>query len=156
MQFNCFVFIRDDSCEFVSIRDLHFSVSHNVSAVKLVKLPLALVDNNNMSIEPSTMPTLEERCDTFDINDRRRRPRLLSRTTGWVFLGDDDHAPAREILVVDVSRLGVGFVSETKLDEGFVCRVRIGFGPRRLARRLKISNCRKNEQGTFVIGGEFV
>ena len=109
-----------------------------------------------MSILPSTAPTLEERGDTFDINDRRRRPRLLSRTTGWVFLGDDDHAPAREILVVDVSRLGVGFHSETQMDTGFICRIRIGFGPRRLARRLKISNCRQNDDGTFSIGGEFV
>ena len=109
-----------------------------------------------MSIQPSTVPTLEERSDTFEINDRRRRPRLLSRTTGWVFLGDDDHAPAREILVVDVSRLGVGFISDTKLDEGFVCRIRIGFGPRRLARRLKIANSRANEDGTFTLGGQFV
>jgi hypothetical protein len=91
-----------------------------------------------------------------DINDRRRRPRLLSRTTGWVFLGDDDHAPAREILVVDVSRLGVGFVSETQLEIGFICRIRVGFGPRRLARRLRISNCRPKDDGTFAIGGEFV
>ena len=109
-----------------------------------------------MSILPSTAPTLEERADTVELNDRRRRPRLLSRTTGWVFLGDDDHAPAREILVADVSRLGVGFVSETQMEPGFVCRIRIGFGPRRLARRLKISNCRQNDDGTFVIGGEFV
>jgi hypothetical protein len=109
-----------------------------------------------MSIRPSTAPTLEERFETFDINDRRRRPRLLSRTTGWVFLGDDDHAPSREILVVDVSRLGVGFLSETELEPGSICRVRIGFGPRRLARRLKISNCRTNDDGTFLVGGEFV
>src|SRR4051812_3019145 len=99
-----------------------------------------------MSIRPSTGPTLEERFNPVEnVNDRRRRARLLSRTTGWVFLGDDDHAPAREVLVMDVSRLGVGFISETKLDEGFICRVRVGFGPRRLARRLKISNCRMNE-----------
>ena len=109
-----------------------------------------------MSIQPSTTPTLEERTETFDVTDRRRRPRLLGKTTGWVFLGDDDHAPAREIVVVDVSRLGVGFVSETKFDEGFVCRIRIGFGPRRLARRMKIINCRENESGTFAVGGEFV
>jgi hypothetical protein len=115
-----------------------------------------------MRIAPSTVPTLEERSSVEDrsfvgeIDDRRRRPRLLSRTTGWVFLGDDDHAPAREILVVDVSRFGAGFISETQLDKGFVCRIRIGFGPRRLAKRLKVTNCRKNEDGTFTLGGEFV
>ena len=80
----------------------------------------------------------------------------MSRTTGWIFLGDDDHAPPREIMVVDVSRLGVGFIADTQLDPGFVCRIRIGFGPRRLARRLKIQNCRPNPDGTFNIGGEFV
>jgi hypothetical protein len=109
-----------------------------------------------MSIQPSTSPTLEERRDVIEADDRRRRPRLLSRTTGWVFLGDDDYAPAREILVVDVSRFGVGFIAETQLEPGFICRMRIGFGPRRLARRLKVSNCRANEDGTFQIGGEFV
>jgi len=109
-----------------------------------------------MSIRPSTSPTLEERVQELEINDRRRRPRLLSRTTGWIFLGDDDHAPAREVMVVDVSRLGVGFIADSKLDPDFVCRVRIGFGPRRLARRLKIKNCRPNEDGTYNVGGEFV
>jgi hypothetical protein len=110
-----------------------------------------------MSIRPSTEPTLEERFNPIEkVNDRRRRARLLSRTSGWVFLGDDDHAPAREIAVLDVSRLGVGFISETQLELGFICRVRVGFGPRRLARRLKISNCRANEDGTFIIGGEFI
>jgi hypothetical protein len=114
------------------------------------------VDETTMTIRPSTKPTLEERLPELEINDRRRRPRLLSRTTGWVFLGDDDHAPAREILVSDVSRLGVGFIAETQLDPGFVCRIRVGFGPRRLARRLKVMNCRANQDGTFNIGGEFV
>jgi hypothetical protein len=109
-----------------------------------------------MKIRPSTNPTLEERQENMEINDRRRRPRLLSRTTGWVFLGDDDHAPAREVLVQDVSRLGVGLLADTQLDPGFICRVRIGFGPRRLARRMKVMNCRANPDGTFAIGGEFV
>jgi hypothetical protein len=109
-----------------------------------------------MNIRPATTPTLEERSPSDEIGDRRRRPRLLSRTTGWVFLGDDDHAPAREILVTDVSRLGVGFTAETQLDPGFIGRIRIGFGPKRLARRIKVVNCRKNDDGTFAIGGEFV
>lgn len=108
------------------------------------------------TIRPSTVPTLEERAETQEIDDRRRRPRLLSKTTGWVFLGDDDHAPAREIVVTDVSRLGAGFLADTELQVGFICRLRIGFGPRRLARRMKIRNCRRNEDGTFAIGGEFV
>lgn len=108
------------------------------------------------TIRPSTGPTLEERAETLEIGDRRRRPRLLSMTTGWVFLGDDDHAPAREIVVSDVSRLGAGFLAETEMNPGFVCRIRIGFGPRRLARRLKVTYCHAKKDGTFAIGGEFV
>jgi hypothetical protein len=99
---------------------------------------------------------MEERSEALEIGDRRRRPRLLSRTTGWVFLGDDDHAPAREILVLDVSRLGVGFISETQFNLDFICRIRIGFGPQRLARRMKVTNCRSNDDGTFTVGGQFV
>jgi hypothetical protein len=108
------------------------------------------------TIRPSTVPTLEERADTLEIGDRRRRPRLLSKTTGWVFLGDDDHAPAREIVITDVSRFGAGFISETELQPGFICRLRVGFGPRRLARRLKTTYCRSKDDGTFAVGGEFV
>jgi hypothetical protein len=81
---------------------------------------------------------------------------LATHTNGWVFLGDDDHAPSREIIVIDVSRLGVGFICDTQLDVGMHCRLRMGFGPRRLARRIKIANCRNADQGGFMIGAEFV
>src|SRR5690349_19543845 len=54
-----------------------------------------------------TSPTANDSM-AAPVNDRRRRARLLGKSTGWVFLGDDDHAPAREITVTDVSRLGVG------------------------------------------------
>ena len=92
---------------------------------------------------------------TIDPNDRRRRPRLPGKTNGWIFLGDDEHAPPREINVIDVSRLGVGFRFDAPLDVGSICRVRVGFGPRRLARRLKVINCRQDPSGRFIIGGEF-
>lgn len=93
--------------------------------------------------------------EAIEIADRRRRERLTTRTNGWVFLGDDDHAPAREIIVTNVSRLGVGFTCDTKLDEGMICRLRMGFGPRRLARRIRIQHCTQ-ESNAFAVGGEFV
>jgi hypothetical protein len=89
------------------------------------------------------------------VEDRRRRQRLSTRTNGWVFLGDDDYAPSREVIVTDVSRLGAGFICDTQLSEGAICRLRMGFGPRRLARRLRINHCREVENG-FALGGEFV
>jgi hypothetical protein len=102
----------------------------------------------------TTLPS-NAHSSAAQLTDRRRRGRLAGKATGWIFLGDDDHAPAREITVTDVSRLGVGFVCETQVEVGFMCRVRIGFGPKRLARRLKIANCRRNGDGTFTLGGEF-
>jgi hypothetical protein len=118
-----------------------------------------VVDDPGMRIATDTTaeytsPTAND-SSLAPATDRRRRARLLGKSTGWIFLGDDDHAPAREITVTDVSRLGVGFVCETQMEIGFMCRVRIGFGPKRLARRLKIANCRKNGDGTFTLGGEF-
>jgi len=106
----------------------------------------------------------EKRVDSFDVDplnqnlataDRRRRQRLSTRTNGWIFLGDADYAPAREVIVTDVSRLGVGFLCDTRLTEGMICKLRMGFGPRRLARRIRVTNCRDNEDG-FAAGAAFV
>jgi len=91
-----------------------------------------------------------------DPSDRRRRPRIPGKTNGWLFEGDGEHAPAHEITVIDVSRLGVGFRHDGPLEIGSICRVRVGFGPRRLARRLKVVACRAEaDTGRFIIGGEF-
>jgi hypothetical protein len=88
-------------------------------------------------------------------NDRRRRARIPGNTNGWLFLSDGDHAPAREITVLDISRHGVGFTFDGPLDVGAICRVRVGFGPKRLARRLRVVTCRPNDIGSYNIGGEF-
>jgi hypothetical protein len=116
---------------------------------------MSSVDEPRMRTATDTTALSDSAVSATAIADRRRRARLAGKATGWIFLGDDDHAPAREIMVIDVSRLGVGFTSETQLDVGFVCRIRIGFGPKRLARRLRIVNCRDNSDGTYTLGGEF-
>src|SRR5438045_6755113 len=87
--------------------------------------------------------------------ERRRRRRLPSKTGGGVFLGDDDHARAREIVIVNVSRLGVGFEVDLALEVGRIYRLRVGFGPKRLARRTKVASCTDNGRGGFLVGGEF-
>jgi len=91
-----------------------------------------------------------------DPSDRRRRARIPGKTNGWVLLGEDEHAPAREITILDISRLGVGFRHDSPMEIGSICRVRVGFGPKRLARRLKVVNCRAEPStGRYIIGGEF-
>lgn len=88
--------------------------------------------------------------------DRRRRPRVTTRTIGWLFPSDDAHEHAESIVITDISKLGVGFLFPTALANGTICKVRVGLGPERLARRLRIVSCRDTRDGTFHLGGEFV
>jgi hypothetical protein len=89
--------------------------------------------------------------------ERRRRVRMHSATEGWVIpdLAGPDAEPW-EVRVSDISRNGVGFESTQKMDEGEICRIRIGRGPMRLARRIRIVNCRAGALGHYLIGGEFM
>jgi len=89
-------------------------------------------------------------------DDRRRRARIESRIVGWLFPSDDPHERSQAVIITDLSKLGVGFIYPTELSPGTICKVRVGLGPRRLARRLRIASCRGNDDGTFIIGGEFI
>lgn len=60
-----------------------------------------------------------------------------------------------EVLIRDVSRNGVGFSSGMPMAIGDVCRIRIGMGPMKLARRMRVVNCFSREDRTFAIGAEF-
>jgi hypothetical protein len=88
--------------------------------------------------------------------ERRRRARIHSTTQGWLIPETVCDSEAWEVRVQDISRQGVGFESTQKMSPGEECRIRIGRGPMRLARRIKIVNCRAGADGHYVIGGEFV
>jgi hypothetical protein len=60
------------------------------------------------------------------------------------------------VRVTNISRLGVGFESFSRLVIGEIVRIRIGRGPMHLARRMRVVSCRPSAQGTYVMGGEFV
>jgi hypothetical protein len=97
--------------------------------------------------------------------ERRRRPRLVGETLGWVLpqvvplsidgrsLPDDEGG--WEVRVHDVSRLGVGFVTTEELAEGDRRRVRIGRGPAGRARAIRVVVCRRDELGLYHVGAEF-
>jgi len=85
---------------------------------------------------------------------RRRRHRVRSRVLGWL-LGQDTLEKAREILVRDVSRLGVGFESSWMPRLEQMIKIRIGMGPMRLARAARVVNVRRLGNGTFCVGAEF-
>ena len=93
-------------------------------------------------------------------DDRRRRPRLVSQAVGYLLCDDacacgkDECAEPREVQVFDVSRLGVGFLTDKKMQPGTICRIRIGYGPMHRpsdARRA----CEFEADGTWRIGTEF-
>lgn len=99
--------------------------------------------------------------------ERRRRVRIHSATQGWLIPEDalraagsrsDEGAVAEpwEVRVNDISRNGVGFESTERMDRGAVCRIRIGRGPMRLARQIRVVECRPGPDGHYLIGGEFV
>ena len=89
-------------------------------------------------------------------DDRRRRARIETRTVGWLFPSDDPHERSQAIIITDLSKLGVGFLYGTELVPGTICKIRVGLGPRRLAKRLRIASSRSNEDGSYTVGGEFI
>lgn len=88
--------------------------------------------------------------------ERRRRARIHSATQGWLIPGSSEPVEPWEVRVSDISRHGVGFESTEKMTPGEECRIRIGRGPMRLARLIRVVSCRAGSGGHYVIGGEFV
>jgi hypothetical protein len=97
------------------------------------------------------------------LTERRRRSRLTGETLGWILpaqprlamhLPDDEQA--WEVRVYDVSRLGVGFTSTEAFALGTEHRLRIGRGPTKRSRSIRIVACRESEAGIYAIGAEFL
>ncbi len=89
---------------------------------------------------------------------------MQTTTEGWIVpdsvyadhQSTDAECEPWEVRVTDISRNGVGFESTQRLRVGDVHRVRIGRGPMRLARRIRIVNCRAGSNGHYSIGAHFV
>ncbi len=110
-----------------------------------------------------TTPTGEQGTEPPTTADRRRRPRLRGETVAWVLppaLRLPRHGAADEdgweVLVRDVSRLGIGFESSDAMAVGSTHQIRIGRGPLSRARTIRVVCCRPTEFDTFGIGAEFV
>jgi hypothetical protein len=88
--------------------------------------------------------------------ERRRRPRVESESTGYLLPeGAGPKDEPWEVRIHDLSRLGVGFTTSESMTVGSICRIRIGHGPMRLARRMRVTNCRPEGSNLFRIGAEF-
>jgi hypothetical protein len=69
-------------------------------------------------------------------------------------LPDEDEA--WEVRVFNLSRFGAGFISTEPLQLGTEMRLRIGRGPIRRARLIRIVACRESDAGTYAVGAEFI
>ena len=95
-------------------------------------------------------------------DERRRRSRVAGETQGWILPAVPHlakHTPADdeawEVRIHDVSRLGVGFISTAPMRVGEEHRLRIGRGPMKRARVIRVVACRQAENGAYVVGAEF-
>ncbi len=96
-------------------------------------------------------------------NERRRRSRLVGETLGWLLpvrtpmvMHGPDENEGWEVMVQNLSRLGVGFDTTEPLRVGEQQRIRIGRGPIKRTRLIRIVACRQCEDRTWAVGAEFV
>src|SRR5437763_1160256 len=88
--------------------------------------------------------------------DRRRRRRIDTESIAYLLPAAAPNTDEPwEVRLHDLSRLGVGFLSSEAMTTGSLCRIRIGRGPMRLARRMRVINCRPEGNNLFRIGAEF-
>jgi hypothetical protein len=117
-----------------------------------------LADKDDMS---STAPLGHGSNHAAD--ERRRRNRVAGDTQGWILPAVPKlakHTPADdeawEVRIHDVSRLGVGFTSTEPMRVGEEHRLRIGRGPMKRARVIRVVACRQGQTGAYSVGAEFV
>jgi hypothetical protein len=89
-------------------------------------------------------------------SDRRLRQRMTSTAIGYLVNEDAIcKTDPWEVRIHDVSRHGVGFVTSEQMSPGAICHIRIGHGPMRLARRMRVVSCKSESQNIFRVGAEF-
>jgi hypothetical protein len=109
-----------------------------------------------MSTRTSSKSSHWTQSKTAAETDRRRRERMASTAIGYLLTdGADADAGPWEVRVHDVSRDGVGFVTAEQMKTGAMCRIRIGHGPMRLARLMRVVSCKPEGQNHFRIGAQF-
>lgn len=108
---------------------------------------------------PTSAPqpqTIEGASDR-GVTDRRRSIRHPLGATGTVTFDDSPTDPRQlQVMVLNVSLHGVGFLSPVEFREGAVFQMRIGAGPLHLASKFQVVSSRKRQDGTWEVGGRFV
>ena len=100
---------------------------------------------------------------TRPLTDRRRRPRLTSRTQGWVIPANRTRLPyvpadddLQEVWIENLSRNGVGFISGEPMPIGIEQQIRVGRGPMTRCKSMRVVFCQKLDENVYRIGVEFM
>jgi hypothetical protein len=117
---------------------------------------------------PGQMSALPIRSDVADpaqpspdeathlrLAERRRSERVGQMIPGWMSAPSGRHTSGREILILDLSLHGVGFITERPCDRGDRRWILVQTGPLRLSTRMQVVACRQREDGRYEVGGEF-
>ena len=89
--------------------------------------------------------------------ERRRSERQPFKATAWISaeVGAGASGDSSRVTVVDFSLNGVGFISETAMELEATRWFVLDHGNLRASSRIRIVNCRREENGQFHIGAEF-
>ena len=114
-----------------------------------------------MSTRTASKSSQWTKTKTAAETDRRRRERLSSTAIGYIVrdTAEGNSQPMSdepwEVRIHDVSRDGVGFVTSEKMSPGDTCRIRIGRGPMRLARKMRVVSCIADDHNHYRVGAVF-
>ena len=108
-----------------------------------------------MSAEPIPRPVPDAAGPRLAEAERRRSDRVAQQAAAWLSGPAGHHTSGRQCGVRDLSLHGVGLVSDRPCEPGERRWVLINRGPMRLSTRVEVASCRRRDDGTFEIGGEF-
>ena len=100
----------------------------------------------------ATKSTPVKPVEPKDPNDRRAEKRRPTRQPGMVYV----EGAAWEVEMLDVSPDGVGFLSVAAIDSRVMVHLKIGIGPTRQSRGIRIIRCTRTPDGMYNIGAEYL
>jgi hypothetical protein len=95
-----------------------------------------------------------EMCESQQ--ERRRLPRQQFVTKALLYREKDQGSGPQQILLKDLSILGLGFESDVPIETGTRCRVVVEAGPTRINWRLRIVCCGRIDANLYRLGCEFL
>ena len=104
---------------------------------------------------PATMPAAPAGPRLAE--DRRRTGRKPTECAAWIASPTPGKGEEPlDVTAVNLSRHGVLFTADRPLPAGTYHRVKIALGEQEIAGEMRVLHCRRDADGRYDIGGEFV